>query len=80
VFALSREKLGPRHHLGVLLEERAALPLGHPAPNAELNAVIQRICAAFHDDRTVPTNHGRFALCGAADEKFIGISGATASL
>jgi hypothetical protein len=80
VFALGHEKLGPRHHLRVLLEECTALPLGHPTPNAELNAVIQGICAAFDDDRTVPTDHGRFALCGAADEKFIGISGATASL
>jgi hypothetical protein len=80
VFALSGEEICPGNYFRVLLEQCAALPFGHPTPDAELNAVIQRVRAAFHDDRTVPTNHCRFALRGAADEELIGVSGATARL
>ena len=63
-----------------MLEQSAALPLSHPAPNTELNAVVQRIGAALRDHRAMPADHGRFALCGAADEELVGVGGATARL
>jgi hypothetical protein len=78
VFALGGKELGPGNDLGVLLEQGAALAFGHAAPDAELDAVVQGVGAAFEDHRTVPANDGGFALGGAADEKFIRI-GLTAS-
>ena len=55
----------------MLLEQGAALTLGHAAPHAELDAVIQRVCAAFGDHRTVPADDGGLALSGAADEELV---------
>jgi hypothetical protein len=80
VFALSGEEICPRNYFGVLLEQCAPLPFGHPTPDAELHSVVQRVGAALRDDRTVPTDDGGLALCGPADKEFIGISGATARL
>lgn len=73
MFALGGEELGPGHHLGVLLEECAALTLGHPAPHAELDAVVEGVGPAFEDDRAVPADDCGFALGRAADEQFVGI-------
>jgi len=78
VFALGGEEIGPGNHLGVLLEQRAALTFGHAAPNAELDAVVQGIGTTLENHRTVPANDGGFALGRAADEKFVWI-GLTAS-
>src|ERR1700739_1585107 len=78
VFALGGEEVGPRHHVGVLLEAGAALTLSHTAPDAELDPVVQRVSAALEDHRTMPADHRGLPLRGAAHEQLIGIGGATA--
>jgi hypothetical protein len=80
MLALSGEELCPGNNLGVLLEERAALPFGHPAPHTELDPVVQRIGAALGDHRAVATDDGRLALGCAADEQLVGIRGSTQCL
>lgn len=57
----------------MLLEQCAALTLGHPAPDPEFDPVVQGVGTAFGDDRTVAANHGRFALRGTAHEQLVGI-------
>ena len=64
----------------MLLEQGAALAFGHATPDAELDAVVQSVGAAFENHRAMPTDDGGLALSGATYEKFIGISLATASL
>jgi hypothetical protein len=73
MFALGREEVRPGNNFGVLLEQRTALPLGHPTPHAELDPVVQGIGSTFEDHRAVPADHCGFALSGAADEEFIRI-------
>jgi hypothetical protein len=73
MFALGGEEIGPGNDLGVLLEQRATLALGHATPYAELDAVIKSVCAAFGDDRAVPADHCGFALGRAADEQLVGV-------
>ena len=80
MFALGGEELGPGNHLGVLLEQGAALAFGHAAPDAEFDAVIQGVGATFENHGTVPADDGGLALGGAADEEFIGIGLAASSL
>jgi hypothetical protein len=80
VFALGGEELGPGDHLGVLLEQSAALAFGHAPPNAEFDAVIEGVGPAFQDHRAVSTDHGGLALGGTADKKFVGIGLAAAGL
>jgi hypothetical protein len=80
VFALGGEELGPGNHLGVLLEQGAALAFGHSAPDAEFDAVVEGVGAAFEDHRAVPADDGGFALGGAAYEQLVGISLAAACL
>ena len=80
MFALGGEELGPGNDLGVLLEQGAALAFGHAAPDAEFDTVVEGVGAAFQDHRTMPTDHGGFALGGAPDEEFVGIGLAAASL
>src|SRR6185437_8034666 len=71
--ALGGEEVGPGNHFGVLLEQCATLALGHTAPDAELDAVVEGVGAAFEDHRAVPADHCGFALGGAADEQFVGV-------
>lgn len=73
MFALGGEEIGPGNNLGVLLEQGAALPLGHSTPHPELDPVVERIGAAFEDHRAVPADHRGFALSGAADEQLVRI-------
>jgi hypothetical protein len=80
VFALGGEELGPGHHLGMLLEQSAALAFGHATPDPEFDAVVEGVGAAFQDHRTMSTDHGGFALGGTPDKKFIWISLAAAGL
>lgn len=63
----------------MLLEQGPALTFGHPAPHAELDAVVERIGTAFGDDRTVATDHGGFPLRGAPHEQLVGIGRSTQS-
>ena len=64
----------------MLLEQGAALTLGHTAPHAEFDAVVEGIGTAFGDHRAVPADDGRLTLGGTADEQFIRISLATTGL
>jgi hypothetical protein len=80
VFALGSEELGPGNHLGVLLEQGAALAFGHAAPDAEFDAVVQGVCPTLENYRTMPADNGGFALGGAAYEEFIWIGLAASSL
>ena len=57
----------------MLLEQGATLTLGHSAPDAELDPVVQSVGAALGDDRTVPTDDRGLALGGAANEELVGI-------
>lgn len=57
----------------MLLEQCAALAFGHATPDAEFNAVVEGIGAAFQDDRTVTANYRGFALRGPPHEEFIWI-------
>ncbi len=74
MFALGGEEVGPGNYFGVLLEQGTALPLGHTAPNPELDPVVQRVGSAFQDHRTVPADHRGFALRRTTDEQFVRIS------
>lgn len=57
----------------MLLEQGTALTLRHATPDAELNPVVQGVSATFGDHRTMPTDHGRLALGGAAHEQLVWI-------
>jgi len=63
VFALGGKEVGPRNHLGVLLEQGAALAFGHAAPDAEFDAVVQGVGATFEDHWTMPKDDG--GMCHA---------------
>lgn len=80
VLALDREELSPRDDLGMLLEQGAALTLGHPAPDAELHPVVEGVGTALRDDRTVTANDGSFALRRSAHEQLVGIGRSTQGL
>jgi hypothetical protein len=73
VFALGGEEVGPGNDLRVLLEQRAALALGHATPHPELDSVVECVGTAFEDHRAVPADDGGFALGGASDEQFVGV-------
>ena len=69
------EEVRPGHHLGVLLEQGPALPLGHPSPNAELDLVVQRVCPAFLHHWAMTADHCRLTLGRAPNKQFVGVSG-----
>jgi hypothetical protein len=77
VLTLGGEQVGPRHDLGVLLEEGTAMTFGNPAPDTEFDAVIERIGSALDDHRAVSTDHRGFSLGRAAHEQFVWVSGTT---
>jgi hypothetical protein len=52
----------------MLLEQGAALTFGHASPDSELDAIVERIGAAFDDDGAVPADHCGFALGSTANE------------
>jgi hypothetical protein len=80
VLALGGEELGPGNHLGMLLEQGAALAFGHAAPDTEFDTVIEGVGATFEDHWTVPADDCGFALGGPAYEEFIWICLAASSL
>ena len=80
MFALGGKELSPGNHLGMLLEQGAALTFGHTAPDAEFDAIVEGVGATFQDHRAVPADDGGLALGGTADEQLIGISLSASSL
>jgi hypothetical protein len=74
VLALGGEELGPGNDLGVLLEQGAALALGHATPHAEFDTVVQGVSTAFKDHRAMPADNGGLALGSAAYKELIWIS------
>jgi hypothetical protein len=70
---LLSEESAPRGHVRPAPEQRTPLPLGHPAPHAELDPVVQGVGEAFEYHRAVPADHRCFALRGTAHEEFIGV-------
>jgi len=57
----------------MLLEQCAPLALGHPAPDAELDLVVQRVRATFGDDGAMAADDCGLALGGSTHEKLIGV-------
>lgn len=57
----------------MLLEQGAALTLGHTAPDAELHTIVEGVGSAFGDHRTVPADDRGFALRSTANKQLIGI-------
>ena len=63
----------------MLPDELPALTLGHPAPDAELDPVVERLGKALGDDGAVATDHSRSILRRATGEEFVGVSGSAQS-
>ncbi len=61
----------------MLLEQCPALTLRHPAPDAELDPVVERVGTTFGDDRAVPADDRGFALRGTPHEQLVGIGRST---
>jgi hypothetical protein len=61
----------------MLLEQGPALSFGHPAPDSELDAVVQGVCSALQHHRTMPTDHRGLTLGGSTDKQFIGVGRTT---
>lgn len=73
VLSLRCEEIGPGFDLGMLLEKSAALTLGHPSPDTELDAIVEGVRAALKHHGAVSADDCGLALRGAAHEQFIGI-------
>ena len=68
-----RQHLGPRPDIRPTPQEGPALALGHPAPHAELGAVVEGIGEALGPDRA-PLAHDLGGPLGLAlDEEGVGI-------
>jgi hypothetical protein len=52
----------------MLLEQGAPLPLGHAAPHAELDSVVEGVSTTFGDYWAVAADNCRLSLGGATDE------------
>jgi len=80
VLTLGSEKVRPRNHLRVLFEQRPPLTFGQPAPDTELDAIVQRVGAAFSYHRTVSAYDCGLALRRTAHKEFVGIGSAAKGL
>lgn len=80
MLALSGKEVRPGDDLRVLLEQGSPLALGHAAPDAELDAVVEGVGTALGDHRAVPADDGGFSLSCPADEQLIRIRLATPCL
>lgn len=56
------EEIRPRNDLGMLLEQCPALPLGHTAPDAVLDVVVECMGAALLHNRAVTADNRSLAL------------------
>jgi hypothetical protein len=61
----------------MLLDQLAALTLGHAAPDAEPDLIVERFDQTLGNHRTLAAYDSGSSLGGATDEEFVGISGAT---
>jgi len=61
----------------VPLEQGTALAFRHPAPDTELDAVVERFGGALDVHGAVPADHRGFSLRGATDEQLVWVGGAT---
>jgi hypothetical protein len=59
------EEIRPRHDLRILFEQCSALPLGHAAPDAVFDVVVECMRPALLHNRTVAADHRSFALRGS---------------
>lgn len=59
----------------MLLQQGTALALGHAAPHAEFDPVVQGVGTALDDDRAVPTDDGSLPLGGAPHEQLVRVRG-----
>lgn len=64
----------------MLAQQRTALTFGHATPDAEFDAIVEGVGAAFELDRTVTADRCGLALRGSPNEKFIGVSPSAAGL
>lgn len=64
----------------MLFEQCATLTLGHAAPDAELDPVVQGVGATLHHHGAVPADNGSLALRGPSDEQLVGVGRSTQCL
>ena len=69
------EEVRPRGDLGVLFEQCPALPLGHAAPDAVLDLVVERVRCALLHYRAVTADNRSLTLRGPSHKEFVGIFG-----
>jgi hypothetical protein len=77
LLATAGEVLRPGLHLGMLPDELPALTFGHPAPDPELNPVVECVGQALGNDGTMPTYQSRSFLRRTSDEELVWIGGPT---
>src|SRR5271166_535259 len=65
------KQLAPRGHLGAPTEQRTPLPLGHAAPDTELDPVVERIRKALRANRAAPADQLGAILRCALDEQLV---------
>src|SRR5690606_17238102 len=74
VFPFGRfEQVTPARHLRPPAQQRTTLACGHPSPDAEIDAVVQRLGQTFSAYRTAHTHQLGPVLLGSAHEQTIRI-------
>src|SRR5580704_14945413 len=68
VVARVLQQLAPRDDVRPAAQQRAALTLGHPAPDTELDPVVQRVGQALCPDRAAAADQLGPVLRRALDE------------
>src|SRR5947209_15372874 len=63
------EKVAPRHHLRMLLEQSLALALRHAAPDPELDLFVERLRPALVRHRAVTADNRSLTLGGGPPHK-----------
>src|SRR5690242_3003412 len=65
------EQIAPRGDVRAPAEQRTPLPLGHPAPDAELDSVVERIRKALRANRASPADQLGAILRCSLDEQLV---------
>ena len=68
----------PADDVRAAAQQRTALPLGHPAPHAELDAVVQRVGEALGAHRAAAAHRLGAVLRGPGDEQLVRVGVAAA--